>query len=77
MHLPGPRSSPVYIPKPPRALPKVEKDKKVFFLNKGAFKKYTIYRACSLQKTPSGEGPHPRRKKKREKNKKKRKKVKK
>jgi len=47
-------------------LPKVEKDKKVFFLNKGAFKKYTIYRACSLQKTPSG-GPHPSEKRKRKK----------
>ena len=43
---------------------KAEKDKKDFFQTKELFlKKYTIYRACSLQKTPSG-GPHPSKKRK-------------
>ena len=40
-------------------MPKAEKDKKKkkkILLNKGAFKEYTIYRACSLQKNPWGGG---------------------
>ena len=42
-------------------MPKAKKDlkKKKILLNKGAFKEYTIYRACSLQKNPWGGGPHP------------------
>jgi hypothetical protein len=50
-------------------LHKAEKDKKDFFQTKELFlKKYTIYRACSLQKTPSG-GPHPSKKKEKQTNK--------
>jgi len=47
--------------------------KKRFLLNKGAFKEYTIYRACSLQKNPlRGASPKQKKKKReREKNKKK------
>ena len=54
MHLPGPRNSPVYsqsLPEHCLRLKKIKK-KKVFFLKKGPFKKYTIYGACSLQKKP-------------------------
>ena len=47
-------------------MPKAEKDKKVFFLKKGAFKKYTIYGACSLQKNPL-RGASPKQKKKKKK----------
>ena len=64
LHLPGPRNSPVYIQSlPEHCLRLKKKKKKSFLLNKGAFKEYTIYRACSLQKNPSG-GPHPSIKKK-------------
>ena len=68
LHLPGPKNSPVYIQSLPEHCLGLKKIKS-FLLNKVAFKEYTIYRACSLQKTPSG-GPHPSKKKK-EKNKKK------
>ena len=67
LHLPGPRNSPVYIQSLPEHCLRLKKIKS-FLLNKVAFKEYTIYRACSLQKTPSG-GPHASKKK--EKNKKK------
>ena len=67
MHLPGPKNSPVYIQSLPEHCPRLKKIKS-FLLNKVAFKEYTIYRACSFQKTPSG-GPHPSKKKKREKEK--------
>ena len=74
LHLPGPKNSPVYIQSLPEHCLKLKKIKKRFLLNKGAFKKYTIYRACSLQKTPSG-GPHPSKKRiKKKKNKKEKKK---
>jgi hypothetical protein len=67
LHLPGPKNSPVYIQSLPEHCIRLKKIKKRFPLNKGAFKKkYTIYRACSLQKTPSG-GPHPSEKIKRKK----------
>ena len=66
LHLPGPKNSPVYIQSLPEHCLGLKKIKS-FLLNKVAFKEYTIYRACSLQKTPSG-GPHPS-KKKREKEK--------
>ena len=62
LHLPGPKNSPVYIQSLPEHCLGLKKIKS-FLLNKGAFKEYTIYRACSLQKTPSG-GPHPSEKKK-------------
>ena len=68
LHLPGPRNSPVYIQSLPEHCLRLKKIKS-FLLNKVAFKEYTIYRACSLQKTPSG-GPHPSKKKKKEKKKK-------
>ena len=62
LHLPGPRNSPVYIQSLPEHCLRLKKIKKVLFLNKAAFKEYTIYRACSLQKTPSG-GASPKQKK--------------
>ena len=64
LHLPGPKNSPVYIQSLPEHCLRLKKiKKKKILLNKGAFKEYTIYRACSLQKTPSG-GPHPSEKRK-------------
>ena len=63
LHLPGPRSSPVYIQSLPEHCLRLKKIKKKIHLNKGAFKEYTIYRACSLQKPASG-GASPKRKKK-------------
>ena len=68
LHLPGPKNSPVYIQSLPEHCLRLKKIKS-FLLNKVAFKEYTIYRACSLQKTPSG-GPHPSKKKKKRKRKK-------
>ena len=62
LHLPGPKNSPVYIQSLPDLRLKKIKKKKIL-LNKRTFKEYTIYRACSLHKTPSG-GPHPIKKKK-------------
>ena len=53
-------------------MPKAEKDK-VLFLNKAAFKEYTIYRACSSQKTPSGGGLTQAKKERKKKRKKKKK----
>ena len=52
--LPRAQEFPTLPPKLPKTLPKAEKDKKIF-LNKGAFKEdtCTIYRACSLEKTPN------------------------
>ena len=65
LHLPGPRNSPVYIQSLPEHCLRL---KKIKFSFKVAFKEYTIYRACSLQKTPWGEGgAHPSKKKEREK----------
>ena len=71
LHLPGPRNSPVYIQSLPEHCLRL---KKIKFSFKVALKEYTIYRACSLQKTPWGEGgAHPS-KKKRERKRQKRKK---
>ena len=70
LHIPGPRNPPVYIQSLPEHCLRLKKIFKKILLNKGAFKEYTIYRAHSLQKNPSG-GPHPSQKKKKEKNKKK------
>ena len=71
MHLPGPKNSPVCIQSLPEHCLRLKKIKKVLFLNKAAFKEYTIYRACSLQKNPlRGALPKPK-KIEREKNKKK------
>jgi hypothetical protein len=64
LHLPGPKNSPVYIQSLPEHCIRLKKIKKISFKQRSFFKKkYTIYRACSLQKTPSG-GPHPSQKKK-------------
>ena len=68
MHLPGPRNSPVYsqsLPEHCLRLKKIKK-KKVFFLKKGPFKKYTIYGACSLQKKPLRGALHKQKKRERE-----------
>ena len=79
MHLPGPRNSPVYSQSLPEHCLRLKKiKKKVFFLKKGPFKKYTIYGACSLQKNPLRGASPKQKKKKREREKtKKKKKVKK
>ena len=75
MHLPGPRNSPVYSQSLPEHCLRLKKiKKKVFFLKKGPFKKYTIYGACSLQKKPLRGGLHPSKKKKKEREKTKKKK---
>ena len=68
MHLPGPRNSPVYSQSLPEHCLRLKKiKKKVYFLKKGPFKKYTIYGACSLQKNPlRGASPKQKKKKKRE-----------
>ena len=70
MHFPGPKNSPVYtqsLPEHCLSLKKIKnKEKKRFLLNKGAFKEYTIYRACSLQKTPL-RGASPKQKKRKKK----------
>ena len=65
LRLPGPKSSPLC----PQSLSKCclsLKKIKSFLLNKGAFKKYTIYRACSLQKNPL-RGASPKQKKEKKK----------
>ena len=69
LHLPGPKNSPVYIQSLPEHCLGLNKIKS-FLLNKGAFKEYTIYRACSLQKKPPQGGLTQAKKKKKRKRKK-------
>ena len=56
MHLPGPRNSPVYIQSLPEHCLKLKKIKKVFFLNKGAFKKIHNIQSLLLAENPLGGG---------------------